>query len=153
MEDVGKALLMASQVLLFALACSVSIVLYSAIRNNVDKVTLYHDYSNRGDAIVASDEQQKEREVMPAEVILAVLDLKNKNNGDTVTIQTSKNGTRTYKYDELNDSIKTVGAGGSSFQFGSEALYNELIQIKSRNHGSYKLTYSENELYYKFYNN
>ena len=99
MEDVGKAILMASQVLLFVLACSVSIVLYSAIRNNVDMVTLYHDYSNRGDAIVASDEQQKEREVMPEEIILAVLDLKNKELGNTVKIQISATNTRTYEYD------------------------------------------------------
>lgn len=148
MEDVGKAILMASQVLLFVLACSVSIVLYSAIRNNVDMVTLYHDYSNRGDAIVASDEQQKEREVMPEEIILAILDLKNKELGNTVKIQISATNTRTYEYDEINGTIKTVG--GSSFAYGSSALYSELMNIKTRN-STYKLTYSEDELYYKFY--
>lgn len=148
MEDVGKALLMASQVLLFALACSVSIVLYSAIRNNVDKVTLYHDYSNRGDAIVASDEQQKEREVMPAEVILAVLDLKNKTTGSRVKVQTT-NTTRTYEYDATRDEIMIVNAGGSSFGFNTPNLYSELMQIKKVT--KYKLTYSENELYYEKY--
>lgn len=148
MEDVGKALLMASQVLLFALACSVSIVLYSAIRNNVDKVTLYHDYSNRGDAIVASDEQQKEREVMPAEVILAVLDLKNKTAGSRVKVKTTST-TRTYEYDATRDEIMIVNAGGSSFGFNTPNLYSELMQIKKVT--KYKLTYSENELYYEKY--
>ena len=81
MDDVGKAIVMVGQILLFILACSVSIVLYSAIKNNVDMVTLYHDYSNRGDSIIASDEQQKARVVKPEEVILAVLDLKNKDAG------------------------------------------------------------------------
>ena len=36
MDDVGKAIVMVGQILLFILACSVSIVLYSAIKNNVD---------------------------------------------------------------------------------------------------------------------
>ena len=149
MDDVGKAIVMVGQILLFILACSVSIVLYSAIKNNVDMVTLYHDYSNRGGSIIASDEQQKARVVKPEEVILAVLDLKNKDAGNKVKVQISSTGSRTYEYDEVNDAI-TVGSG-ASFPYNSTNLHHELIDFMNRS-STYKLTYSGDELYYEFYN-
>lgn len=150
MDDVGKAFVMVSHILLFVIACTVSITLYSKVTRNIDEILLTNDYSNQGDSIIASDEQQKDREVKPEEVILAVLDLKNKEAGNKVKVQISNTGSRTYEYDEINDAIR-VGSSGARFSYNSTNLYDELIDF-SRRSSLYKLTYSEDELYYEFYN-
>lgn len=148
MDDVGKAFVMVSHILLFIIACTVSITLYSKITNNIDEILLTSDYSNQGDSIIGTDEERKIREVSPAEVILAVLDLKNKTTGSRVKVKTTST-TRTYEYDATRDEIMIVNAGGSSFGFNTPNLYSELMQIKGVT--KYKLTYSENELYYEKY--
>ena len=59
MDDVGKAIVMVGQILLFILACSVSIVLYSAIKNNVDMsefqvlIKYFHNFIGRTAALHA----------------------------------------------------------------------------------------------------
>ena len=142
MDDVGKAIVMISQVLLFALACTVSIVLYSAITNSIDSVMLSKDFSNQGDSITGTDEEQKEREAAAAEVILAILDLKEKPSGDSVIVDG-----KTYTYDSSNQKIKR--SGGVDWVYGSENLYNDLTSQIS---GTYKITdYDENFLEYKTY--
>lgn len=142
MDDVGKAIVMISQVLLFALACTVSIVLYSAITNSIDSVMLSKDFSNQGDSITGTDEEQKEREAAAAEVILAILDLKEKPSGDSVIVDG-----KTYTYDSSNQKIKR--SGGVDWDYGSENLYNDLTSQIS---GTYKIIdYNENFLEYKTY--
>ncbi len=151
MEDVGKALIMAGQVLLFALACTVSIMLYSSITNAIDNVLLAKDYSNRGDAIVGADKSLdvgKDREVEPAEVVLAILDLKNKNSGDVVKVQTASSW-RTYNY---NASIDYIGINGlAGYPYNTDRLRKELKDNIIASGHKYKLTYSENELIYSIY--
>ena len=142
MDDVGKAIVMISQVLLFALACTVSIVLYSAITNSIDSVMLSKDFSNQGDSITGTDEEQKEREATAAEVILAILDLKEKPSGDSVIVDG-----KTYTYDSSAQKIKR--SGGLDWDYGSENLYNGLTSQIS---GTYKITdYDEDFLEYETY--
>lgn len=120
MDDIGKALIMGAQVLMFAFAATIAIYLYSTITNRVDGVMLANNYSNRGDAIVADQNTATARTATKAEVIMAILDLKNKyeKTGDS-SYSVEVNG-RTYKYIPTTDSINISDAGNVSF--GSNGL-------------------------------
>lgn len=76
MDDVGKAIVLSSHVILFVLACSISIFLYSALTNNVNGVMLANNYSNQGDAIVDLELADATRNSPKSEVIMAILNLK-----------------------------------------------------------------------------
>ena len=78
MEDIGKALIMAAQVLMFAFAATIAIYLYSTLTTRADNVMLTDNYSNRGDAIVGIEDEDNERTVKRAEIVMAILDLKTK---------------------------------------------------------------------------
>ncbi len=154
MDDVGKAIVMISHVLLFALACTVSIMLYSTITNKIDSVLLSKDYSNRGDSITGVDKAAigMTREVEPAEVVLAILDLKEKAEGNKVTVS----GT-TYFYSSGDDKIKTTS--GASWNYTDESdggilnptsFYRQVaIGILSGDSNKYRLTYNEDTLIYR----
>ena len=85
MEDVGKAVIMAGQVLMFAFAATIAISLYSTLMVRVDEYKLAENYTNRGDSIVGVEETSYERKATKAEVVMAVLGLKGKveSTGDT----------------------------------------------------------------------
>ena len=78
MEDIGKAIIMVTNVLLFVFATTISIFLYNRLTDSVDGIMLSGNYSNRGDSIVAVEEIEHERISSRAEVILAILGLKEK---------------------------------------------------------------------------
>ena len=120
MDDIGKALIMGAQVLMFAFAATIAIYLYSTLTSRADGVMLANNYSNRGDAIVADQDTAATRTATKAEVIMAILDLKNKyeKTGDS-SYSVEVNG-RTYKYIPTTDSINISDAGNVSF--GSNGL-------------------------------
>ncbi len=154
MDDIGKAIVMISHVLLFAVACTVSIMLYSTITNQIDSVMLAKDYSNRGDSITGIDKDTigKVREVAPAEVVLAILDLKEKAEGNEVIV----NGT-TYFYSSGDDKIKTTS--GASWNYTDDANNGGILNPTSfyrqvaigilRDPNKYRLTYNEDTLIYR----
>lgn len=148
MDDIGKAFVMVGHVLMFALACTISIALYTKISKNISEIFLAHDYSNQGDSIVANDNVQKRREASAEEVILAILDLKNKEAGNIVSVEYSPGNYREYEYNSTSDEITTIG--GATFQYNSSSLRNHLIGSIS---STYELSsYSENLLCYEIYN-
>ena len=85
MDDIGKAVVMVGQVLMFAFAASVAIYLYSSLMSHTDQIMLSSNFSNRGDAIVGVDDNSYTRTATKAEVVMAVMGLKDKveKTGDT----------------------------------------------------------------------
>lgn len=141
MEDVGKALIMAAQVLMFVVASTVSIYLYSTLTNNVDEIMLANNYSNRGDAIVDIESADNARIAKKEEVIMAILDLKDKyeKTGSTfynVIVKNIGGSSITYKY--VPDSDK-ISCDGTKYDFNSSNLRTYLVNnIKT----SYKISYT-----------
>ena len=133
MDDVGKAIVMASQVLLFILACTVSIILYSNITDNIDEILLTKDFSNQGDSIVNNQDTDNTREIKRAEIILAILDLKNKPSGDKVIVDGDK---YTYTSGSFKKNTAVIPSG---------SLYGTLMGIADTN---YNLEYTNNTLEY-----
>lgn len=136
MEDIGKALIMAAQVLMFAFAATIAIYLYSTLTTRADNVMLTDNYSNRGDAIVGIEDEDNERTVKRAEIVMAILDLKTKyeKTGDDsyVVIVNGKN----FKYDG-NQNKMIVNSVALNIE--SNNLKTQLQNIQNRD---YKLTYS-----------
>lgn len=130
MEDIGKALIMSAQILMFVFAATISIYLYSVLTNSINEIMLASDYSNRGDAIFGSSETSNSRDVTKAEIILAILDLKDKYTKlyDN-TYEVRVNGT-TYTYDpsfDPSDPDKdAIKINGVPIEFDSFELHNKL---------------------------
>lgn len=148
MDDIGKAFVMVGHVLMFVLACTISIALYTKISKNISEIFLAHDYSNQGDSIVANDNVQKVREASRAEVILAILDLKNKEAGNVVTVEYSPGHTRDYEYVSASDLIMIDS--NLSYQYNTSGLRGHLLD--NIPNCTYELIYSENNLTYEIYN-
>lgn len=107
MDDIGKAIIMAGQVLMFTFAATISIYLYSSLTGRVNNVMLANNYSNRGDAIVDLEIPDLKRTVTKAEIVMAILDLQDKyekTGDDSYIVEVV--GTAKYQYvgfDEEND--------------------------------------------------
>lgn len=138
MDDIGKALVMAVQVLMFVLAATVSIYLYSTLTDSIDSIMLANNYSNRGDAIVADQDTDTKRTATKAEVIMAILNLKDKYEKTYDNAYTVQVGGRTYKYNNIEDAISINGA---TYTFNTWNLWDKLDDIADSN---YKLDYDEN---------
>lgn len=136
MEDVGKALIMAGQVLMFAFAATIAILLYNSLTARVDELMLAENYSNRGDAIVDLDKTDNTRNATKEEIIMAILDLKT-------------------KYEKTNDSSYIVSiVGGNIYTFDSNQYSITVNGVPKDNEGlravlngiadtNYRLTYDE----------
>ena len=131
MDDIGKAVIMAGQVLMFVFAATIAIFLYNKLTNNVEQVMLANNYSNRGDAIVDIERVDATRTATKEEIVMAILDLKDKfeKTGDE-SYAVEANGT-TFRYSSGDDSINT-------WKYDSFNLRSNLMSIPS---GDYELTY------------
>ena len=130
MYDIGKAVIMAGQVLMFVFAATIAIFLYNRLTTSVEEVMLAGNYSNRGDAIV-NVEASTTRTATKEEIVMAILDLKDKfeKTGDE-SYAVVANGT-TFRYSSGDDSINT-------WKCDSFNLRSNLMSIPS---GDYELTY------------
>lgn len=130
MEDVGKALIMAAQILMFVFAATISIYLYSVLTNSINEIMLASDYSNRGDAIFGSSETSDTRDVTKAEIILAILDLKDKYTklGDLDYKVIVGTDVYTYdpNYDPSNPDKDAIKLNGVPIEFDSFDLHDKL---------------------------
>lgn len=138
MNDIGKAVIMAGQVLMFVFAATIAIFLYNKLTNSVEEVMLANNYSNRGDAIVDVEENTT-RTATKEEIIMAILDLKDKfeKTGDE-SYAVVVNG-RNYTYSSGDDSISI---GGYKESFDTFALRSILISDTYIPSGDYELTYN-----------
>ena len=108
MDDVGKAIVMVAQVLMFVLAASVSIYLYSNLTNSAEQIFIGDEGSNRGDAIIGTEDLGTTRKVNPEEILMAILDLKSEYENNDVTAEVKiKNSAEiiSYTYDGINEKI------------------------------------------------
>lgn len=138
MDDIGKALIMAGQILMFVFASTVSIYLYSTLTDSVNGIMLAKDYSNRGDAIVGVEETDKTRIATRAEVIMAILDLKNKYEKTGESYEVRVNNTYTFTYDGA--SIRSND--GAIITFDSLGRSKLIPRVPNQN---YELVYTEND--------
>ena len=141
MEDVGKALIMAAQIIMFVFAATISLSLYHTLTESIDSVMLAHNYSNRGDSIVGNIEESTERKATKAEVIMAILDLKSKyeKTGDnTYNVEVNEAGWYgIYEYVPDTDSIKINGV---EINCDDELLRSSLNNI---NNALYTVSYDQ----------
>lgn len=135
MDDVGKAIVMVAQVLMFVLAASVAIYLYSNLTNSAEQIFIGDEGSNRGDAIIGTEDLGTTRKVNPEEILMAILDLKSEYENNDVTAEVKiKNATEiiSYTYDGVNEKVvRTPNIGmESTYDFNSmllrTALYTDL---------------------------
>lgn len=143
MDDIGKALVMVGHIILFILACTVSLYLYNNIITHIDVVMLSKDFSNQGDSITGTTDTNVEREILPAEVVLSILDLKEKSSGNSVIV----NGDE-YTY---NQDTNRIELGMANWVYNSSGLYSHLRSEIIAPNRIYRLTYTENCLEYEFY--
>ena len=119
MDDIGKAIVMTGQVLLFVTASSVSIFLYSTLTDRAENMLIANTNNNRGDAIVAVENIEK-REVSGAEVVMAILDLKEKEGGSIVQVDSVL-----YGYDSTTNYIEINNI--DTFEYNTKNLRTYLI--------------------------
>ena len=119
MDDTGKAIVMTGQVLLFVTASSVSIFLYSTLTDRAENMLIANTNNNRGDAIVAVENIEK-REVSGAEVVMAILDLKEKEGGSIVQVDSVL-----YGYDSTTNYIEINNI--DTFEYNTKNLRTYLI--------------------------
>lgn len=123
MDDIGKAIIMVGQVLLFITALSISVFLYSTLTDRAENIMVANTNNNRGDSIVDVENFEK-REVSGAEVVMAILDLKEKSGDVLPQVKINGgDGAGTYYYSD-DDSIYTPGGYES---YNSLGLRNWLI--------------------------
>lgn len=154
MDDVGKAIVMVAQVLMFVLAVSVSIYLYSNLTNSAEQIFIGDEGSNRGDAIIGTENLGTTRKVNPEEILMAILDLKSEYENNDVTAEVKiKNSAEiiSYTYDGVNEKIVRIQSGADSpYDFNSmelrDILYSDLgLSIGNR---TYSLQNKGNTLLY-----
>lgn len=145
MDDVGKAIVMVAQVLMFVLAASVSIYLYSNLTNSAEQIFIGDEGSNRGDAIIGTEDLGTTRKVNPEEILMAILDLKSEYENNDVTAEVKiKNFAEiiSYTYDGVNEKIVRVqGVMDSPYDFNSMGLRDILYSDLGLSTGSSR-TYS-----------
>lgn len=135
MEDIGKAIIMATNVLMFAFAATVSIYLYNTLTNSIDGIMLASNYSNRGDLIIGVEDTDYTRTVKKAEIVMAILDLKDKYEKTYDDSYKVEVGSNTYQYNYINDKIKI---NGISVGFDST---NFRLALNNISNSDYKLIY------------
>lgn len=135
MDDIGKAIIMIGQVLLFTTALSISVFLYNSLTERTESIMITNTNNNRGDAIINIETIEK-REVSGAEVALAILDLKEKSGDYHVKV-----GGTTYTYNPDKNTINEM-------DYDSSNLRSMLMPIAS---GTYEMTdySSDKTLVYK----
>ena len=142
MDDIGKALVMAGQVLMFAFAATIAIFLYNKLTANVDSIMLASDYSNRGDSIVGVESTDYTRMATKAEVIMAILDLKSKaEKFETSNYKVIVDG-KEFTYDITSNKI--VCSNGNSAEINTDSLRNILTGLVDQ--PEYTLTYGEDSM-------
>ena len=140
MESLEKAFIMAAQILMFIVALSISIYLYSKLIYNVDQFMLASDYSNRGDSIVGNDTTVTMRDATKAEIIMAILDLKDKyKKTEDSSYEVHVNGT-VYSYYPSGDEIDI---NGTKVGFNTWELRNTYFADSQISNSLYELKYSE----------
>lgn len=135
MEDIGKAIIMATNVLMFAFAATVSIYLYNTLTYSIDEIMLASNYSNRGDLIIGVEDTDYTRTVKKAEIVMAILDLKDKYEKTYDDSYKVKVGSNIYQYNYINDEIKI---NGISVGFDST---NFRLALNNISNSDYKLIY------------
>ena len=146
MDDIGKALVMIGHILLFIVACTTSLYLYNKTMKHIDMIFLSKDYSNQGDSIVGSQAESETRKISRAEIILAIVELKNMPTGYKVIVKKGPS-TITYTYDEATNSIKTGPT--TYYTHGSQLLY-ETLKLRYNQSDVYELVdYTETYLKYE----
>ena len=155
MDDVGKAIVMVAQVLMFVLATSVSIYLYSNLTNSAEQIFIGDEGSNRGDAIIGTEDLGTTRKVNPEEILMAILDLKSEYENNDVTAEVKiKNSAEiiSYTYDGINEKIVRIQGGmDSTYDFNSmnlrDILYSDL-GLSTGSNRTYSLQNKGNTLLY-----
>ena len=143
MDDTGKAIVMTGQVLLFVTASSVSIFLYSTLTDRAENMLIANTNNNRGDAIVAVENIEK-REVSGAEVVMAILDLKEKEGGSIVQVDSVL-----YGYDSTTNYIEINNI--DTFEYNTKNLRTYLINNIAGNTYEMADDLQSNKLVYKFF--
>lgn len=140
MEDVGQAVIMAGQVIIFVFALSIAVILYNKLMLQTEEFTEFSGAINRGDHIVSDDAIEYEREVSRAEVILAILNLKDnayiseiRADGDTFTVNSS------------GQLVWDTGGGIVYYSFNTSTLRDKLLD---RFKSTYELSYKDDILIY-----
>lgn len=136
MEDIGKAIIMATNVLMFAFAATVSIYLYNTLTYSIDEIMLASNYSNRGDLIIGVEDTDYTRTVKKAEIVMAILDLKDKYEKTYDDSYKVKVGSNIYQYNYINDEIKI----NDSISVGFDST-NFRLALNNISNSDYKLIY------------
>ena len=148
MDDIGKALIMAMQVLMFAVAATVSIYLYSTITNSIDKIMLSDNYSNKGDSIVGVEGINADRRLASrSEIIMAILALKPKEQYDSTmnsrVIVRSAGDYFIFTYSSGDNSIAITRNGSAPVKEVINSLDLRLALDNYIQDDDYILTYNE----------
>ena len=137
MDDIGKTIIMAGQLLMFIFAITVSVFLYNRLTNNVEEIMLSSNYSNRGDSIFGIEETDTTRTVRGAEVVISILDLKNKVEKTGDEDYAVMVGTDEYTYNSGDYAIYRglTKIGSFSGDSNRTSLRNNLIGLNGYNYG------------------
>lgn len=142
MEDIGNAIIMAGQALMFVFALSIAIFLYNNLMVHAEEVADFTGAINRGDAITSEDDGGQKRVVSRAEVILAILDLK-----ENTFISEVKVGNHSFKLGSNGELLWKVGSNPEmTYSFDSSSLRTKLL---NEFNSSYELSHSEGILRYE----
>ena len=133
MDDIGKAIIMIGQVLLFTTALSISVFLYNSLTERTESIMITNTNNNRGDAIINIETIEK-REVSGAEVALAILDLKEQSgdylvkvDGTTYTYNPDKNTINERDYDSSNLRLMLMPIASGTYEMTDYSLDKTLV--------------------------
>ena len=146
MDDIGQAIVMAGQVIIFVFGLTIAIFLYNKIMVHAEEVAEFTGTINRGDAIADVENVNQERIASRAEVILAILDLQENTYISEIKVINYTND-YTFSLDSNGELLWKVGASSPmNYVFNSQNLRNQLLNYVD---GSYNVTYSEDILRYE----
>lgn len=148
MDDIGKAIIMSVQVLMFVLASTVAVFLYNKLTNNADEIFLASNFSNQEDSISDIELADSTRDATQAEVIMAILDLKKKceklGNDDSVVIVRVNMSEYILRYEKDTDELICSAGTSTSFNSSRSAI---LAYVPEAN---YRLTYNDDGITLKY---